>query len=110
MNEYSNWLALEDVAPGMTLSESLSDANGEVLLPEGATLTESTLGALRRRGIEALPIVCEENEEAVPDADTQAQLENIRQRVDHLFRRCGSDGANGVVLRCVLRRRTGQCS
>lgn len=108
MSECSNWLPLEDVAAGVTLAESLCDANGEVLLPAGATLNESTLGALRRRGIAFLPILRNNAEEMVADAKVQATMEVLRHRVLHLFRRCGSDGASGMVLRCVLRSRTGK--
>ncbi len=49
-------LPLEQVRPGMVLSDVLLDAHGQVLLPQGAVLTENMLSLMPRHGIDMLPI------------------------------------------------------
>ena len=49
-------LPLEQVRPGMVLSDVLLDAHGQVLLPQGAVLTENMLSLMPRHGIAMLPI------------------------------------------------------
>lgn len=75
--------ALHDASAGMVLAEELRDAHNTVLLPQGATLTEAILAALRRRGIELVPIA------GVREAaDVAARRELKLKRLDHLFRKC----------------------
>ena len=50
------YLPLEQVLPGMILSDVLLDAHGQVLLPQGAVLTENTLSLMPRHNIDMLPI------------------------------------------------------
>jgi hypothetical protein len=102
MTNYRNRLPLDQATPGMTLSEPLCDAKGDVLLPQGATLTEAVLAALERRGIDALPIAT--NDEATPlsDAELETLRQRARERVDRLFRRCGSEGAAGLLKQYVV--------
>ena len=45
-------VAIGDATAGMLLAQRLLDAHGEVLLAQGAALTEAVLASLRRRGIE----------------------------------------------------------
>lgn len=107
MSTRSRLLDLDNVKPGMTLSEALLDAKGEILLPEGATLTDAMLGSLRRRGVEYLTVTCSGEEDEDAGVDKQAQIEQVRQRMDKLFRRCGHDGASGHILKCIMRYRVG---
>lgn len=107
MSTRSRLLELDHVAPGMILSEPLLDTKGDVLLPEGATLTEAMLGALHRRGIDYLTVCCDGEANDVPGPDKQAQLEYMRERMDKLFRRCGRGGASGHILNCIMRYRVG---
>lgn len=107
MSARSRLLELDRVEPGMILSEALLDTKGEVLLPEGATLTEAMLGALQRRGVDYLAVNCDEEADEVTGADKQAQLERMRERMDKLFRRCGQGGACGHILTCIMRYRAG---
>lgn len=89
--------------PGMVLSDVLLDAQGQVLLPQGAVLTEATLAALGRHGIEMLPIAV-----AAGDGDPG----QARARLDHLFRNNDrnddADWATTVLRGFVEHYRLGQ--
>jgi hypothetical protein len=105
MNNYRNQLPLEQATPGMTLSEPLCDAKGEILLPQGATLTEAVLAALQRRGIDMLPIATNDDAAQLTDAELEALRERARTRISRLFRRCGSDGAAGLLQQYITQLR-----
>ncbi|HJW57662.1 MAG TPA: hypothetical protein VJ577_20560 [Burkholderiaceae bacterium] len=100
-------LGLDQVIPGMTLSEPLLDAKGGVLLPPGTMLTEGMLNTLRRRRIETIAVFWEREENPPVDTEIAVERERARQRLRKLFRRCGTEGANGQVLQYVTRYRTG---
>jgi len=76
-------LPLEQIRPGMILSDVLLDARGQVLLPQGAVLTENMLSLMPRHGIEMLSI------QAPPlsPEEQAALLESYRTRLAHLFRK-----------------------
>jgi len=101
MTNYRNRLPLDQATAGMTLSEPLCDAKGEVLLPQGATLTEAVLAALERRGIDVLPIATDDDAAQLSEAELEALRERARERIAQLFRRCGSEGAAGLLKRYV---------
>jgi len=70
--------------PGMLLAAPLLDAHGAVLLPEGATLSESILAGLRRRGIETCMVSLAQD---APDpAQRAAERERACARLRQLFR------------------------
>ncbi|HYD95912.1 MAG TPA: hypothetical protein VEC01_11345 [Noviherbaspirillum sp.] len=107
MINYRNQLPLEQATPGMTLSEPLYDARGEVLLPQGATLTDAVLAALERRGVTALPIMTG-NAMPLSEAELEALRQRARERIACLFRRCGAQGASGLLQRYVINLRMEQ--
>ncbi|MCL6485520.1 hypothetical protein [Janthinobacterium lividum] len=80
-------LPLEQVRPGMVLSDVLLDAHGQVLLPQGAVLTENMLSLMPRHGIDMLPI-------QVPPPSPEevtAQQAAHSTRLAHLFRKHDPD-------------------
>jgi hypothetical protein len=90
---------LADVRPGMTLSDVLLDARGNVLIAQGVVLTEATLASLARHGVEALPIL--QAAAAAPAIDPAA----VQARLDVLFRGNDredlADWATGILRRYV---------
>jgi hypothetical protein len=96
-------IGLADASPGMVLSDDLLDANGQVLLPGGTVLSETNIAGLHRRGIDTLPILGEEVEDA-----SAADLEQQKQRLDHLFRRrADGDMASEILRQFITRFRLG---
>lgn len=93
-------LALADVRPGMILSDSLLDQNGQLLLPQGAVLTAATIALLPRHDIDSVPVVRAGGaDSAAPDPEA------VRARVAHLFRKNDvnnhDDWATGILRRYV---------
>ncbi|WP_298401130.1 hypothetical protein [Janthinobacterium sp.] len=80
-------LPLEQVRPGMVLSDVLLDAHGQVLLPQGAVLTENMLSLMPRHGIAMLPI------QAPPPSPEEiaAQQAADSARLAYLFRKHDPD-------------------
>lgn len=89
-NKNTQTLALDDVAVGMALAESVLGEQGEVVLTQGVTLTEALIKALRRRGIETLLVY---GEGPQPDAAAEHQLRLAR--LARLFRHV--DGHTGTA-------------
>ena len=80
-------LPLEQVRPGMVLSDVLLDAHGQVLLPQGAVLTENMLSLMPRHGIAMLPIQAPPPSPEVVAAQQAADSE----RLAYLFRKLDPD-------------------
>ncbi|QBE64506.1 hypothetical protein [Pseudoduganella lutea] len=81
-------LPLAQARAGMVLAGELRDAQGQLLLPHGTTLTPAMLASLARQGVEALPV-------RVPP----------RERIDYLFRKldpASADAWAGAELRTSL--------
>ena len=69
--------AIDDVVPGMILSDDLLDHQGHVLLAQGMTLSESTIEALRRHQVETVPITLGEITEAEQIVDAAHHAERL---------------------------------
>ena len=100
-------LTLAEVRPGMVLSDVLLDVQGNVLLPQGAVLTEAMLALMPRHGIAVLPIVKDE----VSPEQVAAALDHHQARIAHLFRKndadSDSDWATATLRRFVTDFRLG---
>lgn len=98
-------MAIADVVAGMVLAQALCDHGGGMLLPAGTTLTDATLNALRRRGIDALGVV---GDEAAGDAvDNEAERARQCARVARIFRNSAEVDATGALLERLLHYRRG---
>ena len=101
-------LPLAEVRPGMVLSDVLLDVQGQVLLPQGAVLTEAMLALMPRHGIEMLPV---EVGAASPEEE-QATRSHHEARIAHLFRKtdrdAGDDWATSLLQRFVHDFRVGR--
>jgi hypothetical protein len=104
-------IELDDAKPGMVLAHELTDAHGSVLLPAQASLTESMLSALGRRGISTISIVHEiDEDDEAREQRRQLQRAHAQARLVSLFRKYGTDGANGKLHALVERFRMEQTS
>jgi len=86
-------LPLQQVRPGMILSDVLLDAHGQVLLPQGAVLTENMLSLMPRHGIDMLPI---QAPDLTPE-EKAAQQDVHRVRLAHLFRKYDPDNPDDAA-------------
>jgi len=91
-------LEIGAVTPEMVLAEDVVDAGGRILVPAGATVTESMLQGLRRREIEHLQVVREIDEDAEA---RNARLALIGEQVAHRFRKAG-EGSETLQLRQAI--------
>ena len=97
-------IPIASATEGMVLAQDLLDG-GCVLLPAGAMLSASSLGSLRRRGIEQLQV---EVAAAAPDpAARQAERERCCQRLQRLFRKSAELGAGARLLERLHNYRMG---
>ena len=76
-------LPLDQVIPGMVLSDQICNALGTVLLAQGSVVTEAILQSLHRHKIESLPILFEVTSEQNAAQELAEQL----QRAQYLFRK-----------------------
>lgn len=87
--------------PGCVLAEPVCDPAGKMLLPAGATLSESVIASLVRRQIAEVVVV-----DADPAAVAAAR-DARRARLDYLFRNAGDNIAAQTLFNAVLAYR--QC-
>lgn len=97
-------LDLEDAEAGMTLSENVFDAKGGVLLPGKTVLTDALLTSLRRRGIDSICVLDDE----VSEEELMEERERVRQRLEHLFRKCRNDRTCAVLQQHISAYRLGE--
>ena len=90
-------VAMGDATAGMLLAQRLLDAHGEVLLPQGAALTEAVLASLRRRGIDHLIVGGAVAQAPQPAAAAARQL----ARLQRLFRKWPA-AAGAQLLRVAV--------
>ncbi|QJE00628.1 hypothetical protein HH212_11855 [Massilia forsythiae] len=90
--------SLADARPGMVLSDTVRDVQGNVLLAQGVRLSDVTLAALARHGVDSVP-VARSVAAAAPDGNA------VQTRLDHLFRSNvrddHEDWATGLLRRYV---------
>lgn len=103
MNPGVQQMSIGDVVAGMVLAQALCDHDGGVLLPAGATLTDATLNALRRRGIDSLGVVGDQG--ADHGAASEAERERRCARLARMFRNSAEVDATGALLERLLRYR-----
>ncbi|MCL4471807.1 MAG: hypothetical protein M1547_11985 [Gammaproteobacteria bacterium] len=78
----------DQLEAGMVLAQDVCDAAGGRLLARGAELSDATIAALARRGIEHVMVEAEET--LTPELRAAREAE-IRARAGHLFRKAGND-------------------
>jgi len=97
MNGAYRLTPLLDARPGMVLGEVLRDDKGNVLLAQGAMLSEAMLASLARHGVELLPILAASP--SAPPIDPAV----VQARLDRIFRKHDRDD-HGDWARGILRR------
>lgn len=92
-------IGLDQATAGMILAAALLDHHGGVLLPQDATLTDTMLAALQRRGVARCVVW---DADALTDAASAAAVARERaqrlQRLERLFRHSGDEPGNALLL------------
>lgn len=104
MSSQYKQIDLDDAVAGMTLADAVLDGHGDVLLPRGTVLADTTLKSLNRRGVEKLVVVNDD----ISEADLAAEREHLQQRLDRLFRKSAKEGASESLLQHVTHYRLGE--
>ncbi|HYD80820.1 MAG TPA: hypothetical protein VEC06_13510 [Paucimonas sp.] len=96
---------LDQATPGMVLADDLTDAQGNILVAEGVTLSEAMLNSLRRHRIESLSIVCG----TLTTEELAAKRLRDEGRLAKLFRKPTNDveDATGILMQYVRYYRLG---
>lgn len=91
---------VEELEPGMTVKETVTDLSGRTLLQEGSDTTERIIRSLERSDISFVLVEEEQQEElsSDPSSDSDAdppehgdqeqskeQEEHIREQINHMF-------------------------
>lgn len=90
-------VAIGDAGAGMVLAAEVCDQGGKVLLAKGATLSETLLAALRRRGVESVRI----EDGSMSAEELEAERERVAARLAQLYRR-PHGGAADALLRAQV--------
>lgn len=90
----------KSLRPGLAVQDAVRDAKGMVLLPAGVVLTESHISQLLQRGVPAISVATQENEE-----EMLARVTRERERIASIF---GETGATRELeqLRRLLMEKT----
>jgi hypothetical protein len=99
-------LPIDQVVPGMVLSDQICNALGTVLLVSGTVLTEATLLSLHRHKIESLPILFE----VAQGEDSKQDLQHQLARLDQLFRKHDQDDASLLLKNLLTQFRAGEAA
>ena len=107
MSSGHKYISLDAVSAGMVLADDLQDANGQVLITQGVTLTDDIIRSLQRHQIPAISVLFGE----VSAADEQAELAQRAARLASLFRKPNNpDEATELLEHHVRRFRLGETS
>ncbi|BBJ23125.1 hypothetical protein [Candidatus Nitrotoga sp. AM1P] len=94
-------IPLDQILPGMVLgAEVMSGSN--MLLPLGTVINDVHIDSLRRCGVSEIVVLAPSELSA---AEINEQREVLRERVERLFRRAGSNVTMQALRRAVLEYR-----
>ncbi len=92
----SQVISINLARPGLRLAADLIDAGGQRLGAKGDILGPALLGLARERGVSEL---------CVELAAAPAAAQSGQARLEHLFRRAGSDATTQALLRTMIEYR-----
>ncbi|MFZ1547233.1 MAG: hypothetical protein WAT12_09050 [Candidatus Nitrotoga sp.] len=95
-------IPLDKTLPGMVLGEKVMSGSN-MLLPLGTVINTSHINSLRRFGVSEIVVLAPS--ELTVEEEINEQREVLRARVDHLFRRAGSNGTMQALRLTVLEYR-----
>jgi len=95
---YTPWVihTIAQLRPGLIVLQAVRDARGQVLLPVGATISESVIALLQQRGIQAIDVAATETPE-----ERAERIEREIARIDGVLP-ADSGGVELEQLRRIL--------
>lgn len=103
MDTLHQLLPMDRIQPGMRLAEAIRDRLGNIMLPEGLTLTEQHLASLGQRGVASAMILLASL--PMSDKERHAHAHAIRTRLDRLFHRSLDSPLNRELKEQILHYR-----
>ena len=94
-------ISLDQILPGMVLGEQVM-IGSNMLLPLGTVINTAHIDRLRRCGVSEIVVLAPSE---LSTAELNEQREALRGRIEHLFRRAGSDMTMQDLRRAVLEYR-----
>jgi len=88
--------SLSQLRPGLVVAQAVRDSRGQILLPEGATLTAASISQLIQRGIQSIDVATTESPEA-----REERIASERKRIDDVLP-TGSGSDELEQLRSIL--------
>jgi hypothetical protein len=106
MNERNQLLPLDQITVGMELAEAIRDRLGNIMLPEGVSLTGQHLHSLAQRGIATALIKV--GEPPMTKEEQQKQIQAIKEHLDQIFRLSQDNPLNQELKALILTYRMEQ--
>ncbi len=106
MSERSQLLPLDQIRPGMRLAEPIRDRLGNLMLPEGLSLSEQHLNSLLQRGISTALVAVDEP--PMSPEERQKQIQAIDDHLNHIFRLSLNNPLNQQLRSMILSYRMEQ--
>lgn len=98
-------IPLDSVLPGSVLGDNVHDEAGRVLLRAGTTLSEASIAALHRRGVDTLTVEVAASHSAEHRAIERLHLE---ARLQAAFRQAGNGEASRQLWQALIEYRLGE--
>lgn len=83
-----NEISIDNAKPGMIITKSITNDNGEKLVKAGSQLDENLLHTLKNRGIETLHI--EASDDALSDEETE-EIQQLDQNFEEMIENFGKE-------------------
>lgn len=89
----------KSLRPGLTIQDPVRDSKGMVLLPAGAVLTDSQIAQLLQRGVPAVSVTSQENED-----EMLVRVERERESIRSMFGESGATPELEQLRRLLMER------
>ncbi len=89
----------KSLRPGLVVQDPVRDAKGMILLPSGVELTDSLIAQLLQRGIPAISVTAQENEEEMLE-----RVARERERIASVFGETGATPELEQLRRLLLEK------
>lgn len=90
--------SIRQLEEGMIVSADVETDQGQMILPEGAELSEKMIQALKTWGIQEVDVVIEDESQQWDDAVVQEKISECISRIEHRFKNLNLESSFGASL------------